>query len=177
MTDQAAVIASPLIARFEGFRSKPYADTGGVWTIGYGFTYLVDGSKVTASTDDMTSKEGLDFLTSLVSKTVIRVRQLVYTTVNDNQIAAMTSFAYNVGTGTRGFGGSTLLRLLNEGEAFGVVAQQFGGWVYDSQGHLDRGLVSRRLEEKLLFLTPPSAIPVKIETADDLNAAELKEIG
>lgn len=172
MTDAAATIAAPLIAQFEGWRALPYPDSGGVMTIGYGFTYLADGSKVTAHTPAMTKAEGLTLLTSIVAKTVVRVRQLVYAQANDNQIAAFTSFAYNVGTSA--FGRSTLLKLFNNKAPTTSVAVQFGAWVYDNAGNKEAGLVTRRAEEKALFLQPSLTPPPPPElTADDLNAAEL----
>lgn len=174
MTDPAVAIATPLIAGFEAWRAQPYTDGGGVWSIGYGFTYLADGSKVAAHTPTMAEADGITLLASIVAKTVARVRQLVYAPVNDNQVAAFTSFSYNVGTGA--FSRSTMLRLFNTGAPAMAVATQFSAWVYDAKGQIEGGLVTRRAVEKALFLQSPLQ-PVEIETADDLNAAELKDIG
>ena len=64
------------------------------------------------------------------------------------QEAALLSFAYNVGT--RALRDSTLLRLLNGGDAKGA-AEEFGKWVYAS-GHVLNGLVTRRKLERAVFL-------------------------
>ena len=74
--------------------------------------------------------------------------------ISNHAAAALCSFAYN--TGTHALKGSTLLRLLNEGQA-APAAEQFAAWVYNSAGHRDAGLVNRRALERDLFLCPDVA--------------------
>lgn len=38
--------AAQMIKNFEGYKEKAYADSVGVWTIGYGNTYYADGTPV-----------------------------------------------------------------------------------------------------------------------------------
>ena len=41
----------PIIKQFEGFRAKPYKDSAGIPTIGYGTIQYPDGKAVTMMTD------------------------------------------------------------------------------------------------------------------------------
>jgi lysozyme len=185
--DPALKTAVDLIAKFEGFRPRAYLDSTGVWTIGYGSTYLADGSKVTAQTKPMSEPESRDLMSGVVVKTLASVRAMVHAPATDNQCAALTSFAYNLGT--RALRTSTLLRLFNEGKTQDA-ADQFGAWV-KAGGHTVEGLVRRRADERALFLSnaPPAAsdalkqpggVPVsgsgEAITADDLNAQVLKRL-
>ena len=153
MTDPALDMATKWIASFEGFRSEPYLDSAGIPTIGLGFTYLPDGSRVTMQTPPMSRADADAYLSGLVSKTLDRVREMVHVPITNHAAASLCSLGYNVGTGPRGLGGSTLMRLLNAGEPMTEVAKQFGGWCY-AGGHISAGLVQRRKNEADLFLCP-----------------------
>jgi lysozyme len=163
MTDAAIEIALPFIARFEGFRSAPYQDTGGRWTIGFGATVLPNGARVTADTVPCTEAEALDWLRPTVLAVIARVGTMLHVAVNDHQTSALSSIGYNIGTGA--LSRSTLVKLLNEGDIEGA-ADQFGAWIYDSQGHRDEGLVTRRAAEKVLFLTGSETTPQGQAAAD-----------
>lgn len=166
--DPALPAAVEIITSFEGFRSVPYRDTGGVWTIAYGETYLPDGSRVTASTAPVSQPTALAWLTAGVSKTLMRVRELVHVPISNNGVSSLVSFSWNVGTGA--LANSTLLRLLNEHAPLQHVAGQFSAWVYDARGHVDPGLIRRRAAEAALFLKPdtPAAEP-DTDVADQLD--------
>jgi len=150
VTDTALNAAVKWIADYEGFRSKPYRDQGGVWTIGYGATYLPNGARVTAGTSPVTQETAYSWLTSGVSRTLAIVRDMVEFRLSDNQAVALTSLGFNIGTGA--LRNSTLLKLLNAGEVV-AAAGQFDAWVYDDN-RVDQGLVKRRNAERKLFLTP-----------------------
>lgn len=51
----------------EGWRSVPYKDTLGIWTIGFGFT-SIDGKRVNEHTPPLTREKGLEILKSLAYK-------------------------------------------------------------------------------------------------------------
>jgi len=44
------------------------------------------------------------------------VEDAVEVEIDDNKFSALVCFCFNVGPGTEGFGGSTLLKLLNNGD-------------------------------------------------------------
>ena len=153
MTDRALEIAVDLIAQEEGFRAEPYTDVAGVPTIGYGFTYHESGLKVTLMDPPMSEEAARMRLRALVAKVLHNVRQTAGDSLTANQEAALTSFAYNLGTGA--LRSSTLMKLLLAGDIDGA-ADQFPRWVY-AGGEIWPGLVKRRERERELFLAPDAA--------------------
>jgi lysozyme len=79
-----------------------------------------------------------------------QVEPLVKVDINDNQFAALVSFAYNVGANN--LKKSTLLTLVNQ-KNFTAAADEFVKW-NKAQGKVLKGLTKRRETEKRLFLTP-----------------------
>lgn len=137
-----------LIKVSEGLETEAYPDpgnriTGEPWTIGYGHTRNVrrgdtcDEAQATAwLREDLQAAEGA-------------VRHLVDVPLSQGQFDALVSFVFNCGASA--FGNSTLLRLLNEGDAAGA-AEQFKRWNRGADGPLP-GLVVRRAGERDLFLS------------------------
>ena len=84
-------IAIDIIKKFEGCKLEAYQDTVGVWTIGYGKTKNVkSGMKIT-------QEEAEKFLTEEITEYENAVLNYVRGICNDNQIASLISFAYNLG--------------------------------------------------------------------------------
>jgi len=150
--------ALDLLKRWEGcvLHAYDYADPArpprfvqpgdpvrGTLTIGYGHTRNVrrgdtcDEAQATAwLREDLQAAEGA-------------VRHLVDVPLSQGQFDALVSFVFNCGASA--FGNSTLLRLLNEGDAAGA-AEQFKRWNRGADGPLP-GLVVRRAGERDLFLS------------------------
>jgi lysozyme len=147
----AVSIALPIVRDFEGFRSAPYQDGGGVWTIACGATRW-NGKPVTATTPHVTPAEADACLADLLETVVARVKATCHVPLSDHEMAALASLGYNIGTGA--LANSTLMRLLNAGNR-AAAAAQFGAWVYDN-GKVIRGLQRRREVEKALFLSNPT---------------------
>ena len=162
MSDLALSTAVPLIANFEGFRSAPYQDQGGVWTIGFGETLNADGTRVSASTAPITREDAEARLSGAVANVLAMVRDMVHVPMTDNQAAALTSFAYNLGTSA--LRNSTLMLRLNQGN-IDEAADCFAAWIYVDDKPND-GLRNRRAAERTLFLTPDAAPQ---PTADQLD--------
>lgn len=144
------VSAEKIIARFEGLRLKAYQDTAGVWTIGYGTTKNPDTGQKIKEGDTITKAIALDWLKKDTAAFKAGVQKLIKVPVNDNQLAALTSLAYNIGL--TAFSRSTLLRYLNSNVAKEQVAAQFLRW-NRAGGQIVRGLTIRRKLESDLFLT------------------------
>jgi lysozyme len=138
-----------LLKVLEGFRAKPYADSGGKMTVGYGHL-IVPGDGVGGNDDVITASKATELLSNDVSRTVGGVNNGVTSTITQNQFDALVIFAYNVGISA--FSKSTLLRLLNAGDVAGA-AEQFLRWD-KVNGVSVSGLHKRRLAEQKLFLTP-----------------------
>jgi lysozyme len=135
---------------FEGFRSEPYQDSGGVWTIGFGSTRDGDSQPVTASTPPVTIDEARAWAKRDLTWAAREVTNDVTVQLTDNQVAALEDFCYNLGTGA--FRSSTLLKMLNAGNYDGA-ADQLLLWDH-AGGRVLAGLLRRRQAEKDLFLQP-----------------------
>jgi lysozyme len=131
-----------LIKKFEGLRLRAYQDSVGVWTIGYGHTDGVwDGQRITEDEAEALLKSDLKLAEQGVT-------DMVTAPINENQFAALVSFAFNLGTNA--LRGSTLLRQLNMGFPK-AAAEQFLRWDH-AGGKLLLGLQLRRQAERALFL-------------------------
>lgn len=137
-----------LIKQFEGLRLTAYQDSVGVWTIGYGWTQLVDGKPITKGmvikpeTAERLLKTGLVSYENDVSK-------LVKVKLTQGQFDALVSFAYNLGT--HALSTSTLLKKLNAGDYDGA-GDEFPRW-NKAGGKELAGLTRRREAEFALFIS------------------------
>lgn len=141
----ALAYAVRLVKEFEGCRLTAYPDpaTGGdPWTIGWGATGpgIKPGVKWTQAQAD-------DRLEVDVERFMAGVRSVLKRPATDNELGAMTSLAYNVGSGA--FKSSTLVRLFNAGDRSGA-ARQFDRW-NKAGGRVMAGLTRRRAEERRVF--------------------------
>ena len=132
---------------FEGFRSEPYQDSGGVWTIGFGSTRDGDSRPVTASTPPVTMDEARALAKRDLTWAAREVTNDVTVQLTDNQVAAIEDLIYNIGSGN--FRSSTLLRKLNAGDFDGAAAE-FDKWDH-AAGQVLAGLLRRRQAETDLF--------------------------
>jgi lysozyme len=143
------VSALNIIKKFEGLELSSYPDTGGIWTIGYGNTKNKDTGQAIKPGDKIDLATAERWLKMDVDEREKKIKGLIKVPVSANQMAAMTSLAYNIGTGA--FASSTLLRLLNQGSDKKLVADQFLRW-NKVQGKEVKGLTDRRKLERELFL-------------------------
>lgn len=154
-----------LIKSFEGFEANAYWDaTGKVWTIGYGATFYMDGSKVKQG-DRITKEEATLLLDRMVSEKFEKyVDQYVTSNINPYQHDALTSFAYNCGGGN--LKRSTLLKKVNANPSDPSIRDEFAKW-NKSGGKVLNGLVRRRKAEADLYFTEYKCVePIPEETAD-----------
>lgn len=106
----------------EGCRLDAYQDKGGVWTIGYGHTKGVKpGDRISLDEADNLLRDDLDFFESQVLKLARRP-------MTQGQFEALVCFSFNVGTSSKGLGGSELLARFNAGDV-PAAAEQFGRWI------------------------------------------------
>ncbi len=142
-----------IIKQFEGLRLTAYRDVAGIWTIGYGSCYLANGKHVQAG-DKLSDESQADLLIrQTLGQYEDAVNHDVHITLNQNQFDALVSFTYNEGTGA--LYGSTLLKLLNQGDYKGA-ASHFADWnkvTIDGKHVVNEDLTERRAEEAKLFLS------------------------
>jgi GH24 family phage-related lysozyme (muramidase) len=137
--------ATSIIKEFEGCKLEAYKDIVGIWTIGWGAigSDIVEG---TVWTQEQADKR---------LETDIAVRErgvdtMVTVSLNENQMAALVSFAFNLGL--QALRGSTLMKKLNAG-LYKEAAAEFDRWI-NAGGKPSNGLIRRRAAERKLFETP-----------------------
>lgn len=130
-----------LLRKFEGCRLTAYADSAGVWTIGYGHTRGVHKG------DSCTQAQADTWLRDDAKEASDAVQRLVEVPLTQPQTDALTSFVFNLGAGA--FEKSTLRKKLNAGDYAGAAAE-FGRWVFAGDKKLP-GLERRRAAEAELF--------------------------
>lgn len=127
---------------------------GRPWTCGYGETkgVTLDTRWSEAEASSRLSKRYVEFETA--------VRRACTVDPGPNQLAAMTSLAYNIGLGWEGkvrpkgakdgFRQSSVLRAHNRGDTL-AASRAFGLW-NKANGRVEPGLTARRAEEAALYL-------------------------
>jgi len=139
----AKQIAIKIIKEFEGCRLKAYKCSAGVWTIGYGHTAGVKEGIV------ITQQQAETYFESDIMEFLLPVQKQVGNICNANQIAALTSFAFNLGN--EALKKSTLLKVIKKNpQNFTEIRKEFMRWVY-ADGKVIEGLVTRRQNEVDLF--------------------------
>lgn len=136
-----------LISDFEDLRLAAYDDGVGVWTIGWGTTVYPNGQKVKKG-DKITLEQAKQYKAYDLARFEKAVNDAVKVPLNQNQLNALVSLAYNIGE--KAFTGSTLVKRLNEGN-YKAAADQFLVWV-NAGGKRMQGLVNRRNKEREVFL-------------------------
>jgi lysozyme len=138
------------IKKFEGLKLKAYLCPANVWTIGYGNTFFENGTKVSPN-DKITIDRADQLLFFIVAKFEGEVKKVVKSAINDNQLGALTSFAFNAGTGN--LQKSTLLKKVNANPNDPTIRDEFMKWTR-AGGKVLNGLVTRRKAEADLYFTP-----------------------
>lgn len=146
--ENALRIAINLVANAEGCRLVAYQDGGGVWTIGFGNTYYMDGSKV-KNGDKITQSQANEMLGEIIKGYYITAKK-VSNDLNDNQIAALTSFCYNIGIAN--FNKSTLVKKAKLNVNDKTISLEFLKWNKDN-GVIVKGLTNRRIAESNIYFT------------------------
>jgi lysozyme len=139
----AKQIAIKLIKECEGCKLTAYKDSVGIWTIGYGHIRGVkEGMKIT-------QEQAETYFESDIMDYLLPVQKEVGQICNANQIAALTSFSFNVGI--NGLKKSTLLKIVKENpQNFTEIRKEFMRWVY-AGGKVIDGLKKRRVKEADLY--------------------------
>ena len=135
-----------LIEGFEQFRGKPYQDAVGIWTIGYGAIWGLDGLRVTAAHPPITEEQAAALLQRDARKAAGAVSRFVRPDIEMYQFDALCSFAFNLGSGA--LQASTLRQVINRGED--PPEELWTRWDMAGGRHL-RGLRVRRLAERQLY--------------------------
>ena len=133
------------IKSFEGFRSMPYQDGVGKWTVGYGHMLISGDGCVVGSPITMGQAESLLRHDLFVAEHAINV---MGTALTQNEFDALVSFVYNLGVAN--FQHSTLYRKLKENDYEGA-ANEFPKWDHAPSNVVNEGILRRRLAEQKCF--------------------------
>lgn len=140
-----------LIKLFEGLRLKPYLCSAKVPTIGYGSTFYENNKKVVMSDPPITKQRAEELLQLSADRFARKVMNLVKKPITQNQLNALTSFAYNLGSGA--LASSTLLKKVNVNPNDVTIRNEFLRW-NKANGIALKGLTNRRIKEADLYFTP-----------------------
>lgn len=139
-----------IIKKHEGLRLKSYKCPADKWTIGYGNTFYEDGTPVREN--EQITKERAEWMLRVVANQFWeQMKPLIKSNINENQKAALLSFAFNVGIGN--FKKSTLLKKVNADPLDPSIRNEFEKWI-KAGGKVLQGLVNRRREESALYEKP-----------------------
>ncbi|GIZ16625.1 lysozyme [Capnocytophaga catalasegens] len=148
------------IRKWEGFRAKPYIDSSGMATIGYGFTFYPNGTKVTMQDKPISQREGIRIFKIIVKNYEKAVNKLIKVPISQNQFDALVSLCYNIGVGN--FQKSALVSLVNKNPNSPEIANEFQKFVF-ANGKKLQGLVNRRADEaRLYFEKTKKKVPMLI---------------
>lgn len=134
--------AIKLIKKYEGFRAKAYRCPAGVLTIGYGHTSGVKEG------DTVTQAQAESLLYDDIAPVYIKVAS--YDNKyrwNNNEFCALLSFGYNLGT-------HSIDQLTAQGTRSKAEIADAMLKYNKANGKVLAGLVTRRHEERKLFITP-----------------------
>ena len=133
-----------LIKKYESFKSEPYICPAGKKTIGYGHV-IKSGEKF----ESLTQIEAERLLDIDLDYYESKVRKIITDPINQNQFSALVSLCYNIGEDN--FKKSSLAKFVNNNDDLNAVLE-FIRWSFVSRVRF-KGLIRRRLEEALLFLS------------------------
>lgn len=135
-----------LIKQFEGCKLTAYLCPANVPTIGYGSTTGLTLADVGKKTIAEAQAETL--LRADLVRFEKAVSKLATVPLSDNQFAALTSFAFNLGEGA--LAKSTLLKRINAKATIADIERSWMQWV-NAGGKRLAGLVRRRAAEVALW--------------------------
>lgn len=133
-----------LIKQFEGFRSCPYRDAVGVWTIGYGSTKGV-GPKSKCISKARAERRMRREVDARYGAAVNKLPKQL----NQNQFDALTSFVYNLGPGA--ISSATGIGKALRKKQWRKAGDEMLRW-NKAGGRELAGLTRRRKAERQLFL-------------------------
>lgn len=158
-----------LVKEFEGCKLTAYRDEVGVWTIGYGITS--DDKSITGKSIHKGMKVSKETAEKWLSKALAKkylplvLKYDKQYDFNQNEIDALVSFAYNIGSIKQLTANGTRSRATIASKM--LQYNKAGGRVYN-------GLTRRRKAERALFLT--KAAPEKKPVKKKSNETIAKEV-
>ena len=171
-----ALAGVAMVADAEGCRLRAYRCPAGVPTIGWGATEGVALGMV------WTQAQADQRLCDDLTATTFKVMAMLKEPADPNQLAALVSFAYNVGEGA--LAKSTVLKAHNARD-YAAAARAFGLWNKATVGGVLTvlpGLTARRAAEAALYLkaepdAPVASMPQAIAPESTMVASPIAQSG
>ena len=148
-----------LIKDFEKFRAKPYLDSEGIPTIGYGTTAYPDGRAVTMNDSPVTMDQANEYYTHHINEFTDQISQAPgFSDLSEPQQAALTSFAYNTGPNvfTAPSGYETLQSAVRSGDSNQIADAMR---LYINKGSSSEAGLARRREAEINLMNTPLPAP------------------
>ncbi|MCC6288763.1 MAG: lysozyme [Chitinophagaceae bacterium] len=136
------------IGKEEGCILKPYLDSVGVPTIGFGNTYYENGVRVKLSDPPISKDRALSLFLNILSLYEKTVWSNTRDDINQNQFDALVSLTYNIGVNA--FKKSTVLKLVNKNPADIKITDAFKMWKNAGGKPI---LLNRRIREAKLYFS------------------------
>lgn len=143
-----------MIKSSEGVRLSSYLDSNSIPTIGFGSIFNLDGSRVKMG-DTITADQAEQLFQKDLAQHDSELNALLKPVIDkltEGQFDALSSFAYNEGSGR--LQGSTLYKLLLADPNDVTIPNQFMLWIHAGKNILE-GLIIRRGKEIGLWLNIP----------------------
>jgi lysozyme len=107
-------LALSLCGHFEGFSARPYLCPAGVWTIGKGATYYLDGRPVKPDDPPISEQTADKLLIAMLTRVYVPTTRRLCPRATGAHLAALSDFAFNLGCSR--LAASTLRRAYNAGD-------------------------------------------------------------
>tara|TARA_R100000995_G_scaffold30176_1_gene13415 strand:- start:39 stop:488 length:450 start_codon:yes stop_codon:yes gene_type:complete len=141
-----------LIKEYEGLSLTTYLCSGNYWTIGFGAIYAINGERVKKSDPAITEAHATELLrrdVNIAYRSVARLTAPYTEDLTDNQMGALTSLCFNIGSGN--FRASSVRSNIVRGEIENA-GKNFWQW-RRANSRIVSGLVRRRARETQLYFS------------------------
>lgn len=153
-------LTADIIKKFEGYHPGSYVDIAGKGTVGYGHL-----KRPGEDFSSLTKTQAEELLHQDIGKHQTFLKD-IQVPINKHEKAALTSLAFNVGTGSM----KSIVDLFNEGDKKAVADKimEFNKFKNPEKGkyEVSPGLTKRRAAERAIFLTEPVKDSEKIMQED-----------
>lgn len=143
--------ATQIIKRYEGFKAEavqdPFAEEV-TFVIGHGLNFYPDGSRVMVG-QKITKAKAAEYLEDQI-QSISKWLDFLQLDIDENQEEALISFIHSIGI--EAFADSFMLACLLEGKMI-LASEEFSKWIFDENHLVIPYMLSRRKEERALFLS------------------------
>lgn len=135
---------------YEGFKANAYADTGNVWTIGFGATYNHDAKRKVKKGDIISFDKAVQWMGIDAEERINQANLYIKVPLNSSQSVAICDYIYNRGIGN--FLKTNLDELINSRSDVDAICNEIvSTGLMDKLGNVLWGLGRRRRTQAYLY--------------------------